>query len=189
MGVPESAWIRLPVHNSNERLVRHHRRHCVVAVTSPAQVPGYTDMKVSLKVFNLIAAAVFAVFSLLQWNDLDPAIYAAPSVLDAVVWAAFYALVAALFLLVLIRPLPRWILLLATICCLIQLGRTAPGVWENLSGDQPFTITQAGMTGDDPRVELSREFFGALIALLGVGIVALENRRGVRSTPRDGTAS
>lgn len=139
-------------------------------------------MTVYLKVFNLIAAAVFAVFSLLQWNDIDPAIYADPSVLDAIAWAAFYAFIAALFVLVLIRPLPRWVLLLALAGCLIQLGRTAPGLWQNLGGERPFTITQAGMSADDPRVELSREFFGALIALLGVGVVAIENRRRFRPT-------
>ena len=137
-------------------------------------------MTFSLRVFNLIAAAVFAVFSLLQWNDIDPAIYAAPSILDAIAWAAFYAFVAGLFILVLIRHVPGWILLLALVCCLIQLGRTAPGVWENLTGDRPFSITQAGMSADDPRVELSREFFGALIALLGVAVVATENRRRVK---------
>ena len=145
-----------------------------------ASDPGYMDMTVSLRVFNLIAAAVFAVFSLLQWKDIDPAIYTAPSVLDAIAWAAFYALVAGLFILVLMRHVPGWILLLALVCSLVQLGRTAPGVWENLTGDRPFTITQAGMSADDPRVELSREFFGALIALLGVGVVAIENRRRVK---------
>ncbi len=134
-------------------------------------------MPVSLKVFNPIAAAIFALFSWLQWNDIDPAIYADPSVLDAITWAVFYAFIAVLFVLVSIRTLPRWILLLAVVACLVQLGRTAPGVWENLTGDRPFAITQAGMSADDPRVELSREFFGALIALFGVGVVAIENVR------------
>ena len=67
-------------------------------------------MPVSLKVFNVIAAAIFAVFSSLQWNDLDPAVYDDPSIADAIAWAAFYALIAVLFVLVLFRQLPRWIL-------------------------------------------------------------------------------
>jgi hypothetical protein len=33
------------------------------------------------------------------------------------------------------------------------------------------------MSGDDPRVELTREFFGALIALSGVGVLWWELRK------------
>jgi len=45
---------------------------------------------------------------------------------------------------------------------------TAPGLWDNLFGDQPATMAKESMSAADPRVELTREFFGALIALLGV---------------------
>jgi len=38
-------------------------------------------------------------------------------------------------------------------------------------------MTQMSMSAEDPRVELSREFFGAVIALAGVGLIAWENRR------------
>ena len=137
-------------------------------------------MPVALRVFNLVAAATFALFAWLQWNDIDPVIYADPSVPDALGWAAFYAFVAVLFVLVLVRRLPRWVLFLGLALCVIQMGRTAPGFWENLTGDHPFTITQAGMSATDPRVELSREFFGALIALVGVAVVAFENARVAR---------
>jgi hypothetical protein len=33
------------------------------------------------------------------------------------------------------------------------------------------------MSAEDPRVELTREFFGAVIALLGVGILLRRERR------------
>jgi hypothetical protein len=33
-------------------------------------------------------------------------------------------------------------------------------------------MTQGSMSAADPRVELTREFFGALIALAGVGFLA-----------------
>lgn len=134
-------------------------------------------MTVSVRFANLVAAAIFAVFSSLQWNDLDPAIYDNPSIVDAIGWGVFYGFVAVLFVLVVLRRLPRWILVIAVVFCLIQLGRTAPGLWENLIGDEAFDMTQAGMAADDPRIELSREFFGALIALVGVGIIAFENAR------------
>ena len=134
-------------------------------------------MPVSWKLFNSIAAAVFVVFSLLQWNDLDPMVYDDPSIADAIAWGVFYAFIAVLFTLVMLRRLPRWILVVGVVICLAQLVRTAPGLWENLTGDQAFNMAQGSMSADDARIELSREFFGALLALVSVGIVALENTR------------
>jgi hypothetical protein len=61
--------------------------------------------------------------------------------------------------------------------------RTGPGLYENFFGEKEFTMTQASMSAKDPRVELSREFFGAVIALGGVGFLAWQNRR--PSAPRD----
>lgn len=134
-------------------------------------------MPVSWKLFNSIAAAVFVVFSLLQWNDLDPVVYDDPSIADAIAWGVFYAFIAVLFALVLVRHLPRWLLAVGVVVCLAQLGRTAPGLWENITGDRAFNITQGSMSANDARIELSREFFGALLALVSVGIVAFENTR------------
>ena len=134
-------------------------------------------MTVSVRFANLVAAAIFAIFSSLQWNDLDPAIYDNPSIVDAIGWGVFYGFIGVLFVLMLFRRLPRWVLIMAVVFCLIQLGRTAPGLWENLTGDEAFDMTQASMAADDPRIELSREFFGALIALAGVGIIAFQNTR------------
>jgi hypothetical protein len=128
-------------------------------------------------VLHLIAAAVFTIFSFLQWNDLDPAIYDHPSRIDALSWALFYALIAGLFVLSLFRVLPRWVLTVAVVFCAIELARTAPGFWENLTAAEAFTLAQSGMSAADPRVELSREFLGALIALAGVGFLAWERKR------------
>jgi len=136
----------------------------------------------SYKVFNLIAAVIFAVFSSLQWNDLEPAVYDDPSITDAVAWAVFYALVAVLFIYVLLRRLPRWVFFMAAVFCLVQMGRTATGLWDNITGDGAFSMAQANMSADDPRVERTRELFGALIALLGVGIIAFKNTRWARPT-------
>jgi hypothetical protein len=54
---------------------------------------------------------------------------------------------------------------------------TGPGLYENVFGGKDFTMTQASMSAEDPRVELTREFFGAVIALLGVGILLRRERR------------
>lgn len=125
---------------------------------------------------NLLLAALFAVFSWLQRNDIDPAIYDHPSVIDAALWCAFYLLIGLLFAVTCFRPIPRWLLLAGALACLVEMGRTGPGLYENLFGERDFTMTQASMSATDPRVELSREFFGALIALIGVALLAWQNR-------------
>lgn len=130
-----------------------------------------------LTAINFLCAAVFAVFAWFQLNDIDPEIYYHPSELDAVLWFAFYLLIAILFLVAAFRPVPRWILILGAIACIVEMGRTGPGLYENLFGEREFTMTQVQMSAEDPRVELSREFFGALIALAGVGFLFFQRRR------------
>jgi Transmembrane family 220, helix len=131
---------------------------------------------------NLLAAGLFATFAWYQRNDLDPAIYDQPSMLDAALWLLFYAGIALAFGLVIWRPVPRWLLILGVIACLIEMGRSGPGLYENLFGEREFTITQTSMSAADPRVELTREFGGALMALMGVGLIALQSRRKEVST-------
>ena len=134
-------------------------------------------VKTPLAVLNFALAAVFVLFAWMQRNDIDPAIYDRPSVIDAALWLAFYLLIAVLFLIVTFRRVPRWLLLIAAIACLIEMVRTGPGLYENVVGEKEFTMTQVSMSAEDPRVELSREFFGAVIALAGVGLIAWQNRR------------
>lgn len=122
-------------------------------------------------VVHLVFAAMFFVFAWLQKNDLDPAIYDKPSALDAALWLGFYAMIGALFVLSLFRRVPVWLLLLAAIACIAEMAATGPGLYENVFGAKDFTMTQASMSAEDPRVELTREFFGALIALAGVVIL------------------
>jgi hypothetical protein len=71
----------------------------------------------------------------------------------------------------------KWLLAVAALACLVELATTAPGLWENLFGARDFTLTQASMSADDPRVELTREFGGALIALAGVAVLWRRERR------------
>lgn len=159
-------------------------------------IPGFTraepttspsmNRPLPIRIINVLAALVFALFSWVQYNDIDPAIYYHSSTLDAALWLLFYALIAVLFVVILFKPLPRWLLVVAAAACLVELARTAPGLWQNLFGDQPFTMVQKSMSADDPRVELTREFFGALIALVGVGVLWWENAghgKGARPTP------
>ena len=77
----------------------------------------------------------------------------------------------------LFRRIPVWLLLVAALACAAQMVITGPGLYENVFGGKMFTMTQTSMSAEDPRVELTREFFGAVIALLGVGILLRRERR------------
>lgn len=145
---------------------------------TPTQTLRWTPMKTHplAALLHVALAAMFGLFAWLQVNDLDPKIYDHPSVLDAALWFAFYLLIAILFVMSLFRRIPVWLLLLAAIACCAEMAATGPGLYDNLFGERPFTMTQASMSADDPRVELSREFFGAVIALAGVVILAVRNR-------------
>ncbi len=134
-----------------------------------------------LRSANFALAILFLVFAWLQRNDLDPTTYHEPSTLDTALWLLFYLLIAALLVVVNFRRIPRWLLAIALLACLVEMARTGPGLYENLFGDRAFNLTQSGMSAEDPRVELSREFFGAVIALLGLGWVFLGNLRFHRS--------
>lgn len=124
-----------------------------------------------------VAAILFAVFAWFQRNDIDPQIYHNPSSLDAALWLVFYALIAVLFVVALFRSIPRWILIVAVIACLLEMVTTGPGLIQNLLGEKDFTMTQTSMSAEDPRVELTREFFGAVIALVGVIALWFSERR------------
>ena len=138
------------------------------------------NLPFSLKTLNVLACLLFTVFSCVQYNDIDPDTYYHPSSLDAALWLGFYALIAVLFVGILFVRVPNGIFLLTALACLIELGRTAPGLWENLFGEKDFTMMATSMSGSDPRVELSREFFGALIALAAVGLLWWERSKFAR---------
>lgn len=124
-----------------------------------------------LKILRAIAVLLFATFAWVQYNDIDPEIYDRPSVMDAAGWLIFYAFVATIFAISLFRFIPKWLLLIAVLACAVQLGRTAGGMWDNLTGEGPFVLAQTSMSSNDPRVELSREFLGALLAVTSIGFL------------------
>jgi len=126
---------------------------------------------------NVILALLFGVFAWFQRNDIDPAVYYKPSGLDATLWFLFYTLIAALFVVAIFKRIPKWLLIISILFCLIEMAVTGPGLVENLFGDEEFNLTQVSMSAEDPRVELSREFFGALIALAGVFFLWIQQKR------------
>jgi hypothetical protein len=130
---------------------------------------------------NVALAIMFAVFSYLQLNDTNPEIYDHPSLLDAWSWTAFYGLVAVLCLLSIFRRVPSLLLGVAAVFCLCEMARTAPGLYDNLFHAGRFTMAGTSMSASHPEVELTREFFGALIALGAVGFLGWQATRAERS--------
>lgn len=135
-------------------------------------------LPVSLRILNGFAVALFGAFAVFQYNDIDPEVYHRASSFDAALWLGFYALVSTLFALTFMkRSAPQWLLLFGAVACLVKMGQTGWGLWINIFGQDAFTMMQVSMSSADPRVELSREFFGALIALAGIAALWWQGRR------------
>jgi hypothetical protein len=130
-----------------------------------------------MKLLNYALALIFIIFAWFQRNDIDPEIYTNPSSLDAALWLLFYLIIGIAFVLVCFRKLPKWYFVLAVVACLIEMAMSGPGLWDNLFGEDKFNMTQTSMSAEDPRVELSREFFGALIALAAVVFQLWQSKR------------
>lgn len=130
-----------------------------------------------MKILNYALAILFLIFASFQYNDVDPGIYHNPSSLDAALWFAFYLIIGVAFFVLNFRRLPVWYFPLAILACFVEMSISGPGLWQNLFGDESFNMTQGGMSAEDPRVELTREFFGALIALAAVLFQLRQNRR------------
>ena len=130
---------------------------------------------------NLILAGLFFVFAWFQRNDIDPEIYSNPSfgnpTFDSALWFLFYAVIGLVFLLLIKKRVPVWYFILAVIACLTEMYLYGPGLWENIFGEKSFTMTGESMSGTDPRVELTREFFGAVIALAVVTFQWSQNKK------------
>ena len=130
-----------------------------------------------MKIVNAIGVLLFVLFAWFQRNDIDPEIYYHASEIDSVLWFLFYLLIAGMFMMTIFRKVPIWLLALGVIACLVEMGLSGPGLWENVFGEAEFNMTQGGMSAGDPRVELSREFCGALIALVAVLFLWWQRKR------------
>lgn len=142
-----------------------------------------TTVPLGLRITNALGFVLFVAFAWFQRNDIDPEIYDHPSQIDALLWLLFYALVAVACLVAVFRPAPLWLLAVCAIGALVFMGMSGPGLWENFFGDKDFNMTQTSMSAEDPRVELSREFFGALIALAATAFLWWQRRKSSRTVP------
>lgn len=158
-------------------------------LTTPLDLSTHNSfvMRILFAPLNVILAALFFVFAWFQRNDIDPEIYSDPSfdnpTLDSALWFLFYAIIGLAFLIMIKKRLPFWYFLLAVAACLAEMYQSGPGLWENVFGEKPFTMTGQSMSGTDPRVELTREFFGAVIALAAVLFQFWQNGRLLKRKP------
>lgn len=136
-----------------------------------------------MRFLNIFLAALFFLFAWFQRNDLDPEIYYHPSTLDTLLWLLFYLIIGTVFLLCNHRKVHRLYFTFAITACLIAMAFSGPGLWENLFGNREFSMTAQTMSGKDPRVELTREFFGALLALAAVLFQLWQNRKNAATSP------
>ena len=138
-----------------------------------------------LLIVNLLLAALFAFFAWFQRNDIDPTIYSHPSfnnpTIDSALWLIFYLIIAIGFVVISFRKLPQWYFFVAIGACFFEMTMSGPGLWANLFSEESFNMAQTSMSAEDPRVELSREFFGALLALLAVLFQLWQSRRNKKS--------
>jgi len=138
---------------------------------------------------HFIATVLFGTFAWVQINDIDPAIYHKPSSLDALLWFSFYLLIAILFVVSVFRTISATILIVALTSCVVEMVITGPGLFQNLFGEENFSMTQVSMTAEDPRVELTREFFGALIAFAAVLYLLMKRRTSANQEPQKSSIS
>ena len=129
-----------------------------------------------------LLAVLFAVFASFQLNDTNPEIYHRPSVIDAWSWVAFYGLISILCIVSIFRPILLLLLVIAALFCIYEMATTAPGLYRNLFEAETFTMTGASMVPSRSEVELSREFFGALIGLLGITFLWWQAKKVTRIT-------
>lgn len=118
-----------------------------------------------MKIVNIILAILFVLFAFFQLNDPDP-----------ILWVSIYLLVAvAAGLLAAGKFYPTFILFLGGVC-LYFCASSIPGVIEYITNEDGNTLAQ-GMSYEYPYIEETREFGGALIALLALVYMYVSGRK------------
>lgn len=128
-------------------------------------------------IIHCLLGVLFAAFAAFQVNDVDPDVYHEASRVDSISWLIFYGFVALLmFWRATGRRVVFPILLLGALFCIYEMVMTGPGLYDNLFKQEDFTITGAQMAPERSHIELSREFFGAVIALAGLVFIFFQQR-------------
>ena len=128
------------------------------------------------RILNILGVITFAIFAWLQVNDNNPDIYVEPSILDVWSWILFYGLVSAGFLAACFQKFPKWLYGVSILLAIYFIAVSAPGLIDNLRGGS-IEMAQGAMNPENPQVETTREFLGALIALLATFFLYWQSRK------------
>jgi len=105
------------------------------------------------KFLHILVAIVFIVFAIVQWNDPDPWL-----------WILLYIYVAVSILLYVFTNHSKYPLLIGIITCLLICASYLPDVFNWFNDGMPSIV--GTMKAENLYIELVREFFGALLALV-----------------------
>ncbi len=109
-----------------------------------------------MKISNIVLAAIFALFAIVQLNDVDPWR-----------WVMIYGIVSIIYVFAIFGYIRRWVVLGFAAICLIEFVRLMPEFINWINMGMP-TIT-GSMKAEEPHVEYTREFLGLLLCILAMG--------------------
>lgn len=108
-----------------------------------------------MKLFNLILAALFLGFAVLQFND-DPT--------DIIFWVLIYAGVAAISAFAAFNKYNMWVIVLGIGAIIYKLFVLFPGISRWVDDGMPSIV--GSMKASSPHIELVREFLGLVICFV-----------------------
>lgn len=117
-----------------------------------------------MKILNIIIAAIFLLFAIVQYNDPDPW-----------GWMALYAMVAGISAFASFRKYNNWIILTGMLICLIWLGFLIPEFIHWIQMGMP-NIAET-MKAEEPYIEYTREFLGLFLCLIVLGFHYFKARK------------
>ncbi len=117
-----------------------------------------------MKVLNLVLCALFLLFGAVQYNDPDPW-----------AWMLLYCFVAVMFGMAAFGHYYRPALIAGLAVCIIWMVTLIPDFIEWINVGMPNIAEH--MKAETPYIELTREFLGLVICILGLGFMLRRERR------------
>ena len=105
-----------------------------------------------MKLLNLILAALFIIFAIVQYNDPDPWL-----------WIAIYLFMATITGMAAFGKYQKMVIVLGLVFCLVYLVLLLPDFVDWLSSGAESIV--GSMKAEKPHIELTREFLGLVICL------------------------
>ena len=110
-----------------------------------------------MKIFNLILAAIFLSFAVLQFNDTPG---------DVIFWVLIYTGIAGISAFAAFQKYNMWVIVLGLAVVVYELFRKFPTFAQWIDDGMP-SITGA-MEASSPHIEFAREYLGLAICLIAL---------------------